>query len=121
MEVLPTLTPTNRMFPTGGVIKPMQRLKVMIIPNSTALKPQLKAIGKKIGVKIKTAGVVSKKVPTKSRIKLMMSMITIGLSLTPFNNSPTAVGIFTKEITQDMIEEIPIRRMIMPVISAESA
>ena len=108
------------MFPTGGVIKPMQRLKVMIIPNSTADKPQLKAIGKKIGVKINTAGVVSKKVPTNKRIRLMMSMITIGLSDTPLRSSPTAVGIFTKEITQDMMEEIPIRRMIIPVISAES-
>lgn len=121
MEVLATLTPTNKMLPTGGVIVPIQRLNTITIPNSTGDKPHCIAIGRKIGVKIRIAGVVSKKVPTNSKKILMMSRITILLEEIPFNRSPTAAGIFTKEITQDMMEDTPINNTIMPVMMADSA
>ncbi|MNC73378.1 hypothetical protein D3C75_1245630 [compost metagenome] len=44
--------------------------------------PSSVTMGRKIGVKISTAGVMSMKTPTMSRITLMMSRMTRGLSET---------------------------------------
>ena len=80
MVVLPTPQLTKRQVPTGGVHKPMQRLAMRTIPNCTGSMPKAVTTGKKIGVKIKTAGVMSMKVPTIRSSTLMRSRIMIGLS-----------------------------------------
>ena len=51
----------------------------------------------------------------------MMSKITILLEEIPLSISPTAAGMFTKEITHDMIEDTPIKNTMIPVMAAESA
>ena len=81
--VFPTPQPRNRQVPTGGVHRPIQRLAIMIIPKWTGSIPKALAIGRKIGVNIKTAGVMSMKVPTKRSSRLIISIMTIGLSESP--------------------------------------
>ena len=53
------------------------------------------AIGKKIGVKINTAGVISIKIPTANRITLINSKITTGLSLMANSRRLTVCGMFS--------------------------
>ena len=51
--VLPTFTPTNSVVPTGGVMVPIHRLNIIIIPKCTVFIPGAWQIGGKIGVKIR--------------------------------------------------------------------
>jgi hypothetical protein len=74
-------TPTNKTEPTGGVHNPIQRFRTMIIPNCTGSIPIDFITGKKMGVKIKTAGVISINIPTNNRIKLISKRMMILLSL----------------------------------------
>ena len=71
--------PTKRTVPTGGVHKPMQRLKTRMIPKWIGSMPNCTATGRKIGVKIKTAGVISMNMPTIRRKMLINKRMTIGL------------------------------------------
>lgn len=81
-----TLHPIKSTDPTGGVHNPTHRLSTIMIPKCTGSMPNCcVAIGRKIGVKINTAGVMSINTPTTNRIALMSSKITIGFSLTPSN------------------------------------
>ena len=50
---LPTLTPTNSVVPTGGVIVPIHRLKIIMIPKWIVVIPSAVHTGRKIGVKIR--------------------------------------------------------------------
>ena len=52
-------------------------------------------IGKNMGVKINTAGVMSIKTPTNSSMRLMIKRITILLSLIPNKISLKFCGIFS--------------------------
>ena len=81
--VLATPTPTNSIDPTGGVHNPMHKFKTNMIPKWTGSIPNVVTTGKKIGVKIKTAGVISINIPTINKIKLIISKIIILLSLNP--------------------------------------
>ena len=72
----PTLTPTNSVVPTGGVMVPMHRLKISMMPKWMVFMPKAWQTGKKMGVKIRQAGVISIKVPTTSRKKCMRTRIT---------------------------------------------
>ena len=72
----PTPQPTNRQEPTGGVTEPIPRFIISISPKCTGLIPTLVAIGRKIGVKIRQAGVISMKVPMISSRMLTMNRIT---------------------------------------------
>jgi len=63
---------TKRTDPTGGVMLPMHMLKMSMAPNWMLDIPRLSAIGRKIGVKIKIAGVMSMNMPT---IKRMMPLV----------------------------------------------
>ena len=83
MVVLATPTPTNNTEPTGGVHKPIHRFNTMIIPKWMGSIPNFSTTGKNMGVKIKTAGVMSIKIPTNNNNKLMINNITISLSLIP--------------------------------------
>jgi hypothetical protein len=76
MVVFPTPQPMKRQVPTGGVQRPIQRFAIMKIPKCTGSIPNFMTTGNSIGVKIKTAGVISINVPTTSRRRLMMSRIT---------------------------------------------
>ena len=72
--------PTNRTLPTGGVQSPIQRFKTKMMPKWTGSTPNLIATGKKIGVKINTAGVMSINVPMINKKRLIIKSTTIGES-----------------------------------------
>ena len=73
IDTLLTEHPTNRAAPTGGVVIPTQRLNIMMIPKCTGSIPSCTAIGRKIGVKIRSAGVRSINIPTMSRMMFINS------------------------------------------------
>ena len=77
-------------------------------------------MGRKIGVKIRHAGVISIKVPTISSRILIINRMTYRLLLIPSIASETAPGIPVKAITQLIMLDTPIRKMIIPVIYALS-
>ena len=116
----PTLTPTNSVVPTGGVMVPMHRLKISMMPKWMVFMPKAWQTGKKMGVKIRQAGVISIKVPTTSRMMLMRNRITYLLLLMESRALDTRDGMLVNAMTQDMMLDTPIRKMMMPVISALS-
>ena len=85
MVVLAIPTPTNKTEPTGGVQRPIQRLSIKTIPKWVGSIPSSVTMGRKIGVKINTAGVASINTPTANKIRLIIKRITILLSLTESN------------------------------------
>ena len=82
--------------------------------------PKAWQTGKKMGVKIRQAGVISIKVPTTSRMMLMRNRITYLLLLMESRALDTRDGMLVNAMTQDMMLDTPIRKMMMPVISALS-
>ena len=117
--VLATLTPTNKIEPTGGVQSPIHKFKTKIIPKWTGSIPIEVTTGKKIGVKIKTAGVMSIKIPTNNKIILITSNMIILLSLSPIKRELISWGIFSNDITQDMHIEAPIKSKTIAVVSID--
>ena len=107
-------------FPTGGVIVPIHRLKIIMIPKWIVVIPSAVHTGRKIGVKIRQAGVISINVPTIRRIILIRNKITNLLLLTESSAVDTSSGILVNAITHDMMLDTPIRKMMIPVISALS-
>ena len=91
-----------------------------MIPKWIVFIPSDVQTGRKIGVKIRQAGVISIKVPTISRITLIRSKITILLLLTDRSALDTSVGILVNAITHDIMLDTPIRKIMIPVISALS-
>ena len=89
-DIFATPAPTKSIVPTGGVHKPMQRFNTMMIPKCTGSIPNVVTTGRKMGVKIKIAGVISINVPTISKVKLIIRKITIGL-LTFSNRNPVII------------------------------
>ena len=79
--VLAIPTPTNNTEPTGGVHKPIQRFKIIIIPKCTGSNPSFITTGKNMGVNMSTAGVISIKMPTNRSKRFMISKMIILLSL----------------------------------------
>ena len=75
--------PTNRTEPTGGVMLPRHMLKMSITPNWISVMPKLVAMGRKIGVKIRMAGVISMNMPITSRMmfisRKMMYLLLVRL------------------------------------------
>jgi hypothetical protein len=68
--------PTNNTEPTGGVILPRHILNISITPNWISVIPKLCAIGRKIGVNISIAGVISINIPTTRSIIFINKNIT---------------------------------------------
>jgi len=68
--------PMNKTLPTGGVHNPMLRFNTMMIPKWIGLTPRCITTGKKIGVKIRTAGVMSINVPTISNTRLIINRMS---------------------------------------------
>ncbi len=95
MEVPAIPVPTKSTLPTGGVHNPTQRLVTMMIPKWTGFIPNSITTGRKMGVKINTAGVMSMKVPTNSRTTLMIRRMIILLSVRPTRNELMLCGIFS--------------------------
>ena len=95
MVVFAMPTPTNNTEPTGGVQSPIQRLSIRTIPKCVGSIPKAVTTGRKIGVKINTAGVASIKTPTAKRIKLIIKRITILLSLIDNRALLISCGIFS--------------------------
>src|SRR5690554_291273 len=117
MVVLATPTPMNSTEPTGGVHTPIQRLVTIIIPKWIGSMPNETTTGRKIGVKINTAGVMSIKSPTNKRIRLIMINTTNLLSLSVSNALLMDCGMSSLDITQDMAIEVAINNMTMAVVS----
>ena len=118
--VFPTLHPTNNVFPTGGVIFPIQRLNTSIIPNCTVSIPKFCAIGSNIGVNIKIAGVKSINVPTtNNKIFIANNTNTLLLEI-PKINSVIIVGILVKARTHDIIDEAAIKNNNLAAIFAHN-
>ncbi len=93
METFPTLHPTKRHDPTGGVTEPIPKFIINIIPKCTGLIPILVTMGRKIGVKISTAGVKSKNIPMTSRNTFMINNSTYLLLEAPIIILLMAAGI----------------------------
>lgn len=89
----PTPQPTNRQEPTGGVTEPIPRFIISISQKCAGLIPTLVAIGRKIGVKISTAGVRSRNIPITSRNIFMIKIIIYRLLETLIRPSLIAAGI----------------------------
>ena len=72
---------------------PRHMLKISMTPNCTLLIPSLVAIGRKIGVKIRMAGVISINIPTTRRMIFMSKKITYLLEVSPMSPEEIAWGI----------------------------
>ena len=118
MLILLIPQPTNNTDPTGGVMLPRHILKISITPNWILDIPRLSAMGRKIGVKIRIAGVMSINIPTISKITFISRKITYGFSETDMIAVLMAAGIPEYAITKDMAEEAEIRNRIMPLVHA---
>ena len=101
-------------------MEPIHRLKISIMPKWIGFIPRAVQTGRKIGVKIRQAGVISIKVPTSRRITLIISNITYRLPVRLSKALEMAEGIPVNAMTHDMILDTPIRKIMMPVISALS-
>jgi hypothetical protein len=75
--------------------------------------------GRKIGVKIKTAGVMSIKIPTTRRMILIRISITHLLSLTVSINSLIICGISSADMTHDILMDVPISKSTTAVVSED--
>lgn len=118
MLILLMPQPTNSTEPTGGVMFPKHMLKISITPNWMLDIPRLSAIGRKIGVKIRIAGVISINIPTTIRIMFISRKITYLLVDTDIMAELMAAGIPEYAITKDMAEEAEIKNRIMPLVQA---
>ena len=117
-DILATPLPTKRIVPTGGVHNPIQRLRTITIPKCTGCIPNSVTTGRKIGVKIRTAGVISMKVPTMSSVILIMRKITNGLLNCSNKKLVSNWGMLSKAKSQDMAIEVQIRNITMAVVLA---
>jgi hypothetical protein len=73
MVTLPMAQPTKSVGPTGGVMRPMPRLRIMIMPKCTGSMPSLRITGMKIGVQMRSIGARSMNVPSKRSRMLTIS------------------------------------------------
>lgn len=97
---------------------PKHMLKISITPNWISVIPRLCAMGRKIGVKIRIAGVMSINIPTIIKITFIKKRITYLLEDTDKSASLITAGIPEYAITKDMAEEAEIRNRIMPLVQA---
>ena len=80
--------------------------------------PRLCAIGRKIGVKIRIAGVISINIPTTIKITFISKKITILFVDTAIIPELIAAGMPEYAITKDIAEEAEIKNRIMPLVHA---
>ena len=118
MLILLIPQPTNNTEPTGGVMFPIHMLKINITPNCTSDIPRLCAIGRKIGVKIKIAGVISINIPTTNKMIFIKKKITYLLEEIVISAELIAAGIPEYAITKDIAVEAEIKNKITPLVQA---
>ena len=97
---------------------PRHILKISITPNWISVMPRLWAIGRKIGVKIRIAGVMSINIPTTIKIIFIRRRITylfVEMDIIPVE---IAAGIPEYAITKDIAEDAEIRNRIIPLVQA---
>lgn len=117
-ETLATPLPTKSNVPTGGVQMPIHKFKTITIPKCTGSMPRSVTTGKKIGVNIRTAGVISINVPIINRIILIANRMA-NLLLTDSNKKLLIIsGIPSKENSQDIAIEVQIKNMTTAVVFA---
>ena len=121
MSISATEQPLNSALPTGGVMLPMPRFMTIMIPKWMGSIPKDWTTGRKIGVKIRTAGVMSMKQPTTSSTRLMMSRMTYLLLETLISALPMALGRPVKLMTKLMTLEPAIRNIMTAVVSQASS
>ena len=92
---------------------PRHILKISITPNWISVMPRLWAIGRKIGVKIRIAGVMSINIPTT--IKRRITYLFVEMDIIPVE---IAAGIPEYAITKDIAEDAEIRNRIIPLVQA---
>lgn len=97
---------------------PKHILKISITPNWISVIPRLWAIGRKIGVKIRIAGVISINIPTIIKITFIKKKITYLFEDTDKSASLVTAGIPEYAITKDIAEEAEIRNRIIPLVQA---
>lgn len=107
--------PTNRTEPTGGVMFPRHILKISITPNWISVIPRLCAIGRKIGVKIRIAGVMSMNIPTTMRMMFISRKITYLFVEMDMRPVEMAAGIPEYAMTKDMAEDAEIKNRMIPL------
>ena len=115
-----TWQPENRDEPTGGVMLPTPRFMTIMMPKWMGSMPKLVTTGRKIGAKIRTAGVISINMPATSSSRLISSRMTYLLSDTLSSASPMAFGRPVKDRTKDMTADAAMRNMITAVVSQAS-
>ena len=108
----------NRLEPKGGVQKPMARATVITTPKWMGSIPMEVTMGRKMGVKIKIAGVISINIPTTIRITFISRNTTYLLVEIDIIPALIAAGIPEYAITKDMAEEAEIKNKIMPLVHA---
>ena len=97
---------------------PIHMLKINITPNCTSDIPRLCAIGRKIGVKIKIAGVISINIPTTNKMIFIKKKITYLLEEIVISAELIAAGIPEYAITKDIAVEAEIKNKITPLVQA---
>ena len=102
------------------MIVPTERFITIMTPKWIGLIPKLCTIGRKIGVKIKSAGAISINVPTIRRKILRISRITYLLLEIPRTSLLIAAGSPVKDITNDNTEDAPMISITIVVITAAS-
>ena len=90
---LATAAPVKSTVPTGGVIRPMPKFTIMIIPKCTGSTPSILTTGSKMGVRIRMRGDMSIRQPSSSSMMLMSARITYLLSDMLVRNVVTFIGI----------------------------
>lgn len=118
MLILLIPQPTNKTEPTGGVMFPKHMLNISITPNWMSLMPRLCAMGRKIGVNIRMAGVMSMNIPTTIRMTFINKKMIILLDEMDMMPSLIAAGIPEYAMTNDIAEEAEIKNRMMPLVHA---
>src|SRR5699024_1197137 len=100
--------------PTDGRRVPMHIARNTTMPKCTVSSRRSAAIGRKIGVKIRIAGVMSRKVPTTRRIATIIARISTALSVAEISAEVSAPGMPEYAITQAIAEDAAIRSITTP-------
>ena len=77
-ETPPMAQPTNCVVPTGGVFRPSAQLISISMPNCTGPMPNCMQIGRKIGVQMRMVAAMSRKVPSRNRMRLTRKKMMMG-------------------------------------------
>ena len=81
--------------------------------------PKLMAMGRKIGVKIRMAGVMSMNIPMTSKMMFISRKMMYLLSVRLIRPLEMAAGMPEYAMTKDIAEEAEIRNRMMPLVLAE--